>query len=90
VDLSWLYFAMIFPLSIGMILREGYPARPRKIPMNKEFNGEIFITTGKLDETKLTDNAKRITTNTVSITFDLLLSNSLMGFLVLLFMFQKN
>jgi hypothetical protein len=25
VELSWLYFAMIFPLLIGMILRAGYP-----------------------------------------------------------------
>jgi vacuolar-type H+-ATPase subunit I/STV1 len=24
VDLSWLYFAMIFPLLFGMILRDGY------------------------------------------------------------------
>jgi hypothetical protein len=25
VDLSWLYFAIIFPLLSGMILRDGYP-----------------------------------------------------------------
>jgi len=41
VDLSWLYFAMIFPLLTGMILRDAYQVR-KSISINSNANDFIL------------------------------------------------